>query len=154
MLCLRSFLYSNIYDLTAYLCDWRLLCQHLSYFILAVYLQEDLDTIDRLIADGEASHNKWRHPDPYIGKQYSVVEVPESEFVYAAVCCAWLVIFQGYNHELVPRHIVQNLESFWWHVDHSFQVSGNGQRESLSVIYIGLDMQWSFMTLGKIYMVD
>ncbi|KAF5443850.1 hypothetical protein F2P56_036376, partial [Juglans regia] len=27
---------------------------------------EDLDTIDRMIADGEASHNKWRHPDPYI----------------------------------------------------------------------------------------
>ncbi|GAV73361.1 Complex1_LYR domain-containing protein [Cephalotus follicularis] len=26
----------------------------------------DLDTIDRLIADGEAAHNKWRHPDPYI----------------------------------------------------------------------------------------
>jgi len=31
-------------------------------------LQEDLDTIDRLIADAEASYNKWRHPDPYIGK--------------------------------------------------------------------------------------
>lgn len=30
--------------------------------------QEDLDTIDRLIDDGEASYNKWRHPDPYIGK--------------------------------------------------------------------------------------
>ncbi|PON99905.1 Complex 1 LYR protein [Trema orientale] len=29
---------------------------------------EDLDTIDRLIADGEATYNKWRHPDPYIGK--------------------------------------------------------------------------------------
>ncbi|KAE9603473.1 putative complex 1 LYR protein [Lupinus albus] len=27
---------------------------------------EDVDTIDRLIADGEASYNKWRHPDPYI----------------------------------------------------------------------------------------
>ncbi|KAF5751061.1 LYR family of Fe/S cluster biogenesis protein [Tripterygium wilfordii] len=27
---------------------------------------EDLDTIDSLIADGEAQHNKWRHPDPYI----------------------------------------------------------------------------------------
>ncbi|XP_038693357.1 NADH dehydrogenase [ubiquinone] 1 beta subcomplex subunit 9-like [Tripterygium wilfordii] len=27
---------------------------------------EDLDTIDRLIADAEAQHNKWRHPDPYI----------------------------------------------------------------------------------------
>lgn len=27
---------------------------------------EDLDTIDKLIADGEASYNKWRHPDPYI----------------------------------------------------------------------------------------
>ena len=31
-------------------------------------LQEDLDRIDRMIADGEASYNKWRHPDPYIGK--------------------------------------------------------------------------------------
>ncbi|KAK9113010.1 hypothetical protein Scep_020529 [Stephania cephalantha] len=27
---------------------------------------EDLDAIDRLIADGEANHNKFRHPDPYI----------------------------------------------------------------------------------------
>ncbi|KAG7975875.1 hypothetical protein I3843_06G122400 [Carya illinoinensis] len=27
---------------------------------------EDLDTIDKMIADGEASYNKWRHPDPYI----------------------------------------------------------------------------------------
>ncbi|XP_044489803.1 NADH dehydrogenase [ubiquinone] 1 beta subcomplex subunit 9-like [Mangifera indica] len=27
---------------------------------------EDLDTIDRLIADAEATYNKWRHPDPYI----------------------------------------------------------------------------------------
>lgn len=27
---------------------------------------EDLDTIDRLIVEGEASYNKWRHPDPYI----------------------------------------------------------------------------------------
>ncbi|KAK2978290.1 hypothetical protein RJ640_017141 [Escallonia rubra] len=27
---------------------------------------EDLETIDRLIADGEARHDKWRHPDPYI----------------------------------------------------------------------------------------
>lgn len=32
-------------------------------------LQEDPDTIDRLIVDAEASYNKWRHPDPYIGKQ-------------------------------------------------------------------------------------
>ncbi|KAG9142521.1 hypothetical protein Leryth_017008 [Lithospermum erythrorhizon] len=27
---------------------------------------EDLETIDRMIADGEAAHNKWRHPDPYV----------------------------------------------------------------------------------------
>uniref|UniRef100_F6I186 NADH dehydrogenase [ubiquinone] 1 beta subcomplex subunit 9 n=1 Tax=Vitis vinifera TaxID=29760 RepID=F6I186_VITVI len=27
---------------------------------------EDLDTIDRMIADGEARYDKWRHPDPYI----------------------------------------------------------------------------------------
>lgn len=27
---------------------------------------EDLSTIDRLIEDGEASYNKWQHPDPYI----------------------------------------------------------------------------------------
>ncbi|XP_042485376.1 NADH dehydrogenase [ubiquinone] 1 beta subcomplex subunit 9-like [Macadamia integrifolia] len=27
---------------------------------------EDVDTIDRLIADAEATHNKFRHPDPYI----------------------------------------------------------------------------------------
>ncbi|RDX67619.1 NADH dehydrogenase [ubiquinone] 1 beta subcomplex subunit 9 [Mucuna pruriens] len=27
---------------------------------------EDVDTIDRLIENAEASYNKWRHPDPYI----------------------------------------------------------------------------------------
>ncbi|GFP85940.1 NADH dehydrogenase [ubiquinone] 1 beta subcomplex subunit 9 [Phtheirospermum japonicum] len=29
---------------------------------------EDIELIDRMIAAGEASYNKWRHPDPYIGK--------------------------------------------------------------------------------------
>lgn len=29
--------------------------------------QEDIEVIDRMIAAGEATHNKWRHPDPYIG---------------------------------------------------------------------------------------
>ncbi|CAN6686106.1 unnamed protein product [Malus baccata var. baccata] len=28
---------------------------------------EDPDTVDRLIANAEATYNKWRHPDPYIG---------------------------------------------------------------------------------------
>ncbi|XP_047939810.1 NADH dehydrogenase [ubiquinone] 1 beta subcomplex subunit 9-like [Salvia hispanica] len=28
---------------------------------------EDIELIDRMIAAGEAEHNKWRHPDPYIG---------------------------------------------------------------------------------------
>lgn len=36
--------------------------------ILCWCVQEDIDTIDRMIADGEAQYNKWRHPDPYIGK--------------------------------------------------------------------------------------
>ncbi|GAB4837834.1 NADH dehydrogenase [ubiquinone] 1 beta subcomplex subunit 9 [Ancistrocladus abbreviatus] len=27
---------------------------------------EDIETIDRMIAAGEAAHDKWRHPDPYI----------------------------------------------------------------------------------------
>ncbi|KAI5673233.1 hypothetical protein M9H77_13597 [Catharanthus roseus] len=27
---------------------------------------EDLESIDRLIADAEATYNKWRHPDPYV----------------------------------------------------------------------------------------
>ncbi|GLT86148.1 hypothetical protein SLE2022_043080 [Rubroshorea leprosula] len=27
---------------------------------------QDLDTIDRMLAEGEATYNKWRHPDPYI----------------------------------------------------------------------------------------
>ncbi|XAR72765.1 hypothetical protein NMG60_11019517 [Bertholletia excelsa] len=27
---------------------------------------EDIETIERLIADGEAAYQKWRHPDPYI----------------------------------------------------------------------------------------
>lgn len=30
-------------------------------------MQEDPDTIDRLIDDAEVAYNKWRHPDPYIG---------------------------------------------------------------------------------------
>jgi hypothetical protein len=47
-----------------------LLCLLIFYLFLVVDFQEDLDTIDRLIDDGEASYNKWRHPDPYIGKQY------------------------------------------------------------------------------------
>lgn len=35
-----------------------------------VDIQEDVETIDRMIADGEATYNKWRHPDPYIGKSH------------------------------------------------------------------------------------
>ncbi|PSS26016.1 NADH dehydrogenase [ubiquinone] 1 beta subcomplex subunit like [Actinidia chinensis var. chinensis] len=27
---------------------------------------DGIETIERLIADGEAAYNKWRHPDPYI----------------------------------------------------------------------------------------
>ncbi|KAL0384026.1 UNVERIFIED_CONTAM: NADH dehydrogenase [ubiquinone] 1 beta subcomplex subunit [Sesamum radiatum] len=27
---------------------------------------EDIELIDRMIAAGEATYNKWRHPDPYI----------------------------------------------------------------------------------------
>ena len=38
------------------------------WILFGVDLQEDLDTIDRLIENGEASYDKWRHPDPYIGK--------------------------------------------------------------------------------------
>ncbi|KHF98980.1 NADH dehydrogenase [ubiquinone] 1 beta subcomplex subunit 9 -like protein [Gossypium arboreum] len=30
------------------------------------YQDEDLDTVDKMIAAGEATYNKWRHPDPYI----------------------------------------------------------------------------------------
>lgn len=36
--------------------------------ILLLKFQEDLDAIDRMIADGEATYDKWRHPDPYIGR--------------------------------------------------------------------------------------
>lgn len=38
------------------------------WFVCGMNIQEDLDTIDKMIADGEAAYNKWRHPDPYIGK--------------------------------------------------------------------------------------
>ena len=48
-----------------------LLCLLIFIFILMVDSQEDPDTIDRMIEDGEAQYNKWRHPDPYIGKRYS-----------------------------------------------------------------------------------
>lgn len=47
--------------------DMGTLSTQLMLFLLAD-LQEDLDTIDRMIADGEARYDKWRHPDPYIGK--------------------------------------------------------------------------------------
>ena len=36
-------------------------------------VQEDLDTIDRLIDDAEAAFNKMRHPDPYIGKTLELI---------------------------------------------------------------------------------
>lgn len=29
--------------------------------------QEDVELIGRMIASGEATYDKWRHPDPYIG---------------------------------------------------------------------------------------
>lgn len=35
---------------------------------MIMVLQEDLETIDRMIADAEATYSKWRHPDPYVGK--------------------------------------------------------------------------------------
>ncbi|KAJ0879102.1 putative NADH dehydrogenase [ubiquinone] 1 beta subcomplex subunit 9 [Helianthus annuus] len=33
---------------------------------LVVGVKEDIDTIDRMIADGESQYDKWRHHDPYI----------------------------------------------------------------------------------------
>ncbi|GMI74484.1 B22 subunit of eukaryotic mitochondrial Complex I [Hibiscus trionum] len=51
---------------------------------------EDLDTIDKMIAAGEATYDKWRHPDPYIvpwapgGSKFTRNPVPPSgiEIVY------------------------------------------------------------------------
>ncbi|KAK9136249.1 hypothetical protein Syun_015579 [Stephania yunnanensis] len=37
-------------------------------FSMPCPLDRRSDAIDRLIADGEANHNKFRHPDPYIGE--------------------------------------------------------------------------------------
>lgn len=64
------------WELTTHLCYLTmflmlLLCLLIFIFILVVDSQEDPDTIDRMIEDGEAQYNKWRHPDPYIGKRYS-----------------------------------------------------------------------------------
>ncbi|KAK8616445.1 hypothetical protein V6N13_017995 [Hibiscus sabdariffa] len=45
---------------------------------------EDLDTIDKMIAVGEATYDKWRHPDPYIvpwapgGSKFTRNPVPPS----------------------------------------------------------------------------
>ncbi|KAL3638891.1 hypothetical protein CASFOL_016798 [Castilleja foliolosa] len=36
---------------------------------------ENIELIDRMIAAGEASYNKWRHPDPYIDQRNSRVHV-------------------------------------------------------------------------------
>lgn len=44
-----------------------LLIGYLVMFCL-VDMQTDLDAIDRMIDEAEATYNKWRHPDPYIGK--------------------------------------------------------------------------------------
>ncbi|KAL6527567.1 NADH dehydrogenase [ubiquinone] 1 beta subcomplex subunit 9 [Orobanche gracilis] len=33
---------------------------------ITVAMQEDIELIDKMITAGEASYNKWRHPDPYI----------------------------------------------------------------------------------------
>ncbi|KHG01764.1 NADH dehydrogenase [ubiquinone] 1 beta subcomplex subunit 9 -like protein [Gossypium arboreum] len=47
---------------------------------------EDLDTIDKMIDAGEATYNKWRHPDPYIvpwapgGSKFTRNPVPPSGF--------------------------------------------------------------------------
>ncbi|KAF3685682.1 NADH dehydrogenase [ubiquinone] 1 beta subcomplex subunit 9 [Capsicum annuum] len=55
---------------------------------------EDIETIDRLIADGEASYNKWRHPDPYIGPKVSG---------FGLVARAQLVMCElGAHHRLKP----------------------------------------------------
>ncbi|XP_012480414.1 NADH dehydrogenase [ubiquinone] 1 beta subcomplex subunit 9 isoform X2 [Gossypium raimondii] len=48
------------------------------------YQDEDLDTIDKMIDAGEATYNKWRHPDPYIvpwapgGSKFTRNPVPPS----------------------------------------------------------------------------
>lgn len=56
MLCCRLVVYSNIWV--------YLVMLHSSL----LGFQQDLDTIDRMIAEGEATYDKWRHPDPYIGE--------------------------------------------------------------------------------------
>ncbi|KAH1031739.1 hypothetical protein J1N35_043913 [Gossypium stocksii] len=51
---------------------------------------ENLDTVDKMIAAGEATYNKWWHPDPYIvpwapgGSKFTRNPIPLSgiEIVY------------------------------------------------------------------------
>ncbi|KAK9014695.1 hypothetical protein V6N11_005844 [Hibiscus sabdariffa] len=60
---------------------------------------EDLDTIDKIIAAGEATYNKWRHPDPYIvpwapgGSKFTRNPVPPSgiEIVYDYEIKVWRI---------------------------------------------------------------
>ncbi|GKB01750.1 zf-CCHC domain-containing protein, partial [Tanacetum coccineum] len=60
---------------------------------------EDIETIDRMIADGEAQYNKWRHPDPYIvpwapgGSKFTRNPEPPKGDVEAST---WSVFGAGY----------------------------------------------------------
>lgn len=77
MMTTSSIMPFKYWELTTHLCYLTmflmlLLCLLVNFFLfLVVDSQEDPDTIDRMIEDGEAQYNKWRHPDPYIGKRYS-----------------------------------------------------------------------------------
>ena len=62
--------------------------------LMLVPLQEDPDTIDRLIADAEASYNKWRHPDPYIGK---LTTLPTLLRIYPMPHCFLSLSIGNYN---------------------------------------------------------
>lgn len=54
------------------LCLRDILCLYGISFIvfdnIMCCLQEDADRIDRMIEQGEATYEKFRHPDPYVGE--------------------------------------------------------------------------------------
>ncbi|KAK8488061.1 hypothetical protein V6N11_021113 [Hibiscus sabdariffa] len=80
---------------------------------------EDLDTIDKIIAAGEATYNKWRHPDPYIvpwapgGSKFTRNPVPPSgiDIVYDYEIKVWR-IFERNEGCIIEVKRVEALTTF------------------------------------------
>ncbi|KAK8606102.1 hypothetical protein V6N13_102861 [Hibiscus sabdariffa] len=61
---------------------------------------EDLDTIDKMIAAGEATYDKWRHPDPYI-------EVGEEKCYHTTTMSIHFALLSGFLGLLVVPSLLE-----------------------------------------------